>query len=420
MWLKLIFVFCICVTTIRCEDVARYDNYRLYAITPYNEQQVKMLQGIQKNSDSVKFLSNAISINKKVSVIVAPHKFPDFGKFLIGEQIANELVTENLQKLIDEESLHHKRSGESFGWNAYYSLESIHNWLRDTADKYPNVVKLFEVGRSFEGRTILGAKISYKSGNPGIFIEGGIHAREWITPAFTTYLLNTLISSKDETIRTIAENYDWYIVPSTNPDGYAYSYTTDRFWRKTRHPYSDFCVGADPNRNWDFHWNAQGTSPDECSEVYAGPYPFSEIETKSYAEYLFSLKGKINAFIGFHSYSQFILFPYGHTLSHAENYDELYDIAEKGASALSVRYGTKYTFGSIMETIYPASGTSLDYIYGVLNVTLAYSFELRPIDGDSNGFELPPDQIIPTSLETIDGVVAMLSRAKQLGYFDSK
>ena len=32
----------------------------------------------------------------------------------------------------------------------------------------------------------------------------------------------------------LVDGLDWYIVPVVNPDGYAYSWSDDRLWRKTR------------------------------------------------------------------------------------------------------------------------------------------------------------------------------------------
>lgn len=53
-----------------------------------------------------------------------------------------------------------------------------------------------------------------------------MHAREWIGPATSTYILNQLLTSTDASIKSIAENYNWYIFPVTNPDGYTYTHTT--------------------------------------------------------------------------------------------------------------------------------------------------------------------------------------------------
>lgn len=62
--------------------------------------------------------------------------------------------------------------------------------------------------------------------NPGVFIESGMHAREWIGVATSTFILNQLLTSTDASIKAIAENYNWYIFPVANPDGYTYTHTT--------------------------------------------------------------------------------------------------------------------------------------------------------------------------------------------------
>lgn len=68
-------------------------------------------------------------------------------------------------------------------------------------EKYSNVATSVVGGRSYEGKEIRGVKISFGPGRKGVFMEGGIHAREWIAPATVTYILNELISSNNATVR---------------------------------------------------------------------------------------------------------------------------------------------------------------------------------------------------------------------------
>lgn len=114
---------------------------------------------------------------------------------------------------------------DKFGWTRYHELHEIEQWLDGILAAYPDVTEGFEIGKSYEGRTIRGIKISYKEGNPGIFIESNIHAREWITSATATWFINQLLTSEDSAVRDLAENYDWYIIPVYNVDGFVYSHT---------------------------------------------------------------------------------------------------------------------------------------------------------------------------------------------------
>lgn len=92
-------------------------------------------------------------------------------------------------------------------------------------ENYPDIARMEISHATFESRPIRMLKIGTGgSDRPVILIEGGIHAREWIAPAFTVYLMQQLVENENN--RALIENIDWYIVPVLNPDGYEYSHTT--------------------------------------------------------------------------------------------------------------------------------------------------------------------------------------------------
>lgn len=103
-------------------------------------------------------------------------------------------------------------------------MHEIEQWLDDILLTYPNVTEGFIIGNSYENRPIRGIKIAYKQDNPGIFIESNIHAREWITSATATWFINELLTSQDNEVRDLAENYNWYIIPVLNVDGFVFSH----------------------------------------------------------------------------------------------------------------------------------------------------------------------------------------------------
>lgn len=53
----------------------------------------------------------------------------------------------------------------------------------------------------------------------------------------------------------------------------------------------------------------------------------------------------------------------------------------------------------------PASGGSVDWVKATFGTPLVYVYELR--DKGKYGFILPPDQIIPSSLETLDSILTI-------------
>ncbi|XP_052872398.1 zinc carboxypeptidase-like [Anopheles cruzii] len=391
-------------------EPARYDNYRVLKLSIDRQDQLELLQLIEQQPDGYTFLSDPVHLNSTVKLVVPPHKSAEFAELRERFALQASVAFENLQDVIDRQL---KGRRETFGWAAYHTLEDINDWLDTLVTDHPGVVSAIVAGETYEGRQIRGVKVSYKAGNPAIFIEGTIHAREWISAATVTWVLNELLTSEDPTVRDIAENYDWHIVPVANPDGYAYTHSTNRLWRKTRSQQNVLCYGADPNRNWDFMFNQGGTSPIACTDTWPGPSPFSEIETRTLSQYIGGIPN-LSTYLDFHSSGQLLMVPYGHTREPLDNYDELMDIGRKAIAKLQERHGSVYQVGNIAEIIYIASGSSLDWVKGTLRTPLTFAYELR--DTGEYGFLLPPEQIIPTAEETLDSIIVILEEGKALGY----
>ncbi|XP_026689328.1 carboxypeptidase B-like [Diaphorina citri] len=109
----------------------------------------------------------------------------------------------------------------------------INSYLKHIARIYGHKVNVSTIGETIEGRPIQAVKISHGGvGNPIIVLDGGIHAREWIAPATVLYVLQQLVENPENF--PMFRKVDWILIPMLNPDGYVYSMTKDRMWRKNR------------------------------------------------------------------------------------------------------------------------------------------------------------------------------------------
>lgn len=405
------FVICI-LFALTFAEKCRFDNYSLYKINPKTKAQVRLIQNLYKDNGKYDFWNIPGDESRYVNVLSSPEDKGYLERFLKEHDIPSEVTNSDIQKEFDKEQIGNYVSGNprNLTWTRYYNLDDINKWLDDLIRTHSEASQIIG-GVSHEGRSIKGIKISHGPGRRAVFVEGGIHAREWISPATVNYITYQLLYSSNEDIKSFARDYDWYIFPVTNPDGYIWTFEENRLWRKNRRPIGEH-IGVDLNRNWNHDWLRLGSSDDPSRDTYAGPGPFSEIETRSLSAYMMDLADRMEMYLSFHSFGQMLLVPFGNTTEHLANYDDTVYIGRHAINALEARHGSTYTLGNIAETIYLATGGSIDWAKERLHTPLVYCYELR----DRTTFVLPEDQILPNNEEVMDSLVEMIKQAQIKGY----
>ncbi|NXH09549.1 CBPA1 Carboxypeptidase, partial [Bucco capensis] len=376
-------------------------------ITASNEEQVTLLRALAEQTElQLDFWRHPTSPGHPVDLRVPFCSLQAVKSFLESNSISYSIMIEDVQELVDEEkktmmkARRVERSISTFDFASYHTLEEIYDWMDKLVDHHPSLVSKLQIGQSYENRPLYVLKFSSGGWNrPAIWLDTGIHSREWITQATGVWTANKITEEygQDPSVTTILDSMDIFLEIITNPDGFAFTHSSNRMWRKTRSINAGSrCVGVDPNRNWDAGFAGSGSSSNPCSETYRGPHAHSEREVKAIVDFICS-HGNVKSVISIHSYSQMLLFPYGYQTAPAPNHQELNEVAKKAVSDLAAIYGTKYTYGSIANTIYVAGGTTIDWAYDH-GVKYAFTFELR--DTGRYGFLLPSTQIIPTATET--------------------
>ncbi|PSN45351.1 hypothetical protein C0J52_06535 [Blattella germanica] len=356
-----------------------YNTHKVYTLWPKTDEQIQALLQLEKNYTKELDFWTLVRLDGPVEIMATPKTFPILENFTKHHNLTATVRINDVQILIDAQLPPANSTIHSFNWDYFYDLDKIYTWMDSLEANYSDVLTPLLIGCSYEGRPIRGVKLSKKRNNPGVFIEAGTHAREWIATTTALWIIYALLTSDDEDIKKVSEDFDWYIFPTVNPDGYHYSYVTDRFWRKTR------------------------SSGDPCSLIYPGPKPFSEVETLRLSEYVREIRDNVQVYLDFHSYSQILMFPYSYTTNHTDDYDIYMFIANKSAAALKLVNGTDYVVGDIANI---ADGSSVDWMYGVLKIPLCFAYELR--DKGQKGMLLPPNEIIPTAKETLVSIQAIL------------
>jgi murein tripeptide amidase MpaA len=298
----------------------------------------------------------------------------------------------------------------------YLNVQEVESAIISLASVYPNLCELITLPlQTHEGRTCHVLRIGKKPNTECgcILLTGGVHAREWgsceICTSFASDLLDAYVTNtglqyggkifSNNQVRTIIENLNIIIFPDVNPDGRNHSQTVAPMWRKNRNP----TAGVDINRNFDFLWDFPNlfspssfvhstTSTIPSSDVYHGPSPFSEPETRNVL-WLFDEFPRIRWYIDIHSYSQLLLYNWGDDQNQSTDFpmnfrnhsynsvrgirnDSAYrefipsddltrivSLANHMDNSISAVRGKNYTVQQSFD-LYPTAGTSDDHAYG--------------------------------------------------------
>uniref|UniRef100_A0A8C5PQQ4 Peptidase M14 domain-containing protein n=1 Tax=Leptobrachium leishanense TaxID=445787 RepID=A0A8C5PQQ4_9ANUR len=335
------------------------------------------------------------------------------------------IMISDVQKLIDSSTVTNRNLQkimlESYDYTQYHPMPEIYHWMDEVKEKHSDLVSHHYLATTYENRPIYYFKIGLPSDKlkKVIVVDCGIHAREWMAIAFCQWFVKEIIANQksDNVLSNVLRQVDFYVIPVLNVDGYVYSWTHERLWRKNRTPHENgTCYGVDLNRNYNARWCSVGASRNCTSNIFCGPSPDSELETKGLVALVEQHKLNILAYLTIHTYGQYILLPFGYSSDLAYNHDELMEVANAAAAKIKALYGTEYTVGASSAVLYEDSGSSADWAAD-LKIRFPYTFELR--DKGTYGFQLPPEQIKPTNEETMLGMMSMLEYINEK-YLESK
>ncbi|XP_023603780.1 carboxypeptidase B2 isoform X2 [Myotis lucifugus] len=355
------------------QHVFAFQSGQVLSALPRSSREVQILQNLTTTYEIVLWqpvTADFIVKAKEVHFFVNAVDIINVKSHLHENRIPFSILLEDVEDLIRQQTSNDTispRASSSYYEN-YHPLNEIYSWMDVITEQYPDMIEKIHIGSSYEKRPLYVLKVSEKqqAAKNAVWIDCGIHAREWISPAFCL----------------------WFI-------------DYNRMWRKNRSVHENNpCTGTDLNRNFaSKHWCEKGASSFPCSEIYCGLFPESEPEVKAVANFLRRNINHIKAYIAMHSYSQKIVFPYSYNRSRSKDHEELYLLASEAAQAIeNISKDTRYTYGSGSESLYLAPGGPDDWIY---DLGIKYSFTIELRDTGKYGFLLPKSFIKPTCREAL-------------------
>jgi carboxypeptidase A2 len=390
---------------IEFEPSVRYDDHKLVRVNVRTQRELMLLL-------------NSGAIPWACRVGVGPQEYavsPEQRELIDLAGLEYEILAENLQRLFDEEAeaiaaARQQAIANDAWFEVYRTTAEVNDYIDELVNLRPDLVEKEVVGTSIQGRTIYGMRITAPGGaeKPAVFFNGMQHSREWIAVMVPMYIADQLVRNygSDPRITAILDNVEIYIIPIVNPDGYEFSQTPgNRMWRKNRrnNPGSS-CFGVDLNRNWDIDYaGPHSTSTNPCSDIFIGSAAHSEPEVAAVVSYV-QARPNIAAHIDFHNFSELVLHPWGYTNTPHPEADNIIALGNMMSDAIYSVHGRNYTVGTPGQVLYMVSGSMQDWT--TTQGAYGYTIELRPATSNP-GFQLPPEQIVPTCEENVQAALVM-------------
>jgi len=146
-------------------------------------------------------------------------------------------------------------------WSRYHSTAETHAILKEWAEKYSSLVKIYPIGKTLKGTPLMMMEITNKeTGNgsekPAYYYDGNIHSGELTGAELILYFGWHLLSNygKNDKITNLIDTRTFYLRPKFNPDGADIALTTYHSLRSTPRPYDedrDGLLDEDPANDLD-------------------------------------------------------------------------------------------------------------------------------------------------------------------------
>jgi carboxypeptidase T len=305
----------------------------------------------------------------------------------------------------------------------YHDYPEMVAHVMDVQAAHPDIVHVFSIGTSYQGRPIWAAKVSDNVGTdeaePEVLFDGLHHAREHLSAEMAIYVLDLLANNYQKTtslgqrVTRVVDSREITIVFMVNPDGLQYDLTGNpyRSWRKNRQPNAGSShVGTDVNRNYGYDWGCcpGGSSGNPASDTFRGPSAWSTPEARAIRDFVLSrvVGGvqQIRTHITFHTAGEQVLWPYGHTYTDIPPDMTVVDhrafVAMGRTMAASNGYKPEQS-----SDLYITDGDEIDWMYGAQRI-FSFTFEMYP---GPNDYPLP----FPTRWYPPDEMIAALTSVNQ-------
>ena len=134
-------------------------------------------------------------------------------------------------------------AGDVLTFDRFHTWEVMYEWMHRWAEEYPNLVDVYEVARSFEGKPILQATVTNKAtgpatDKPAAFFEGNRHSGEVTSAESTLWLMQHVLENygTDPEITQLLDTRAIFFRPKNNPDGSGLYLHTAQSNRSTNRP----------------------------------------------------------------------------------------------------------------------------------------------------------------------------------------
>jgi hypothetical protein len=322
---------------------------------------------------------------------------------------ARGLVVNDVQRSPDaqaQDALRQLRGAAAYTVYRDYDdpARGIAAYLRSLPATHPNIASVDSIGATYEGRPILAVKIGPPGDDPNrpnVIYLATYHAREWASTEMALRLVVWLADSLPFKPggSNLLQGRDTWIIPVANPDGYQYTFSTERLWRKNRQPNGDGTFGVDLNRNHNGFWGYDdlGSSRQPSSEVYRGPSVSSSPEVQVIEA--FHRAHPPSVAVSYHTYTGTVLYPWSHANGVRTGDDAIFralagnDISPAIRDSIPGSVNTYYHPGPGWN-LYVVNGDYTSYAYRAFRAA-AFTVELTSgccVNGAYYGFEFPDSE----------------------------